>query len=157
MDKIIYRIANLADLEQLVPLRVLMQSEVNGLKVSDVPLAYHDSVRNELLNLLSSDSFFAAVAESHQQLIAMNALITYKKLPSIRGGGSGRIGYISSVYTRPEWRQKGIATELMHLVIKKSQELGLESLNLGTTELGKGVYERIGFKPAKYLALELKL
>ena len=60
------------------------------------------------------------------------------------------VGYVSNVYTLPQNRKKGLATQLMELLISHSKSLGLSKLHLGTTEDGKGVYQRVGFDKVKF-------
>lgn len=50
-----------------------------------------------------------------------------------------------------------IAGELMKLVVKQARLNGLDKLHLYATDTGRGVYERVGFRPPRFASLELKL
>jgi GNAT superfamily N-acetyltransferase len=60
------------------------------------------------------------------------------------------------VYTLPEWRGRGIAGELMKLLVEHARSRQAEKLHLGATELGQGVYERVGFRAPSFMSLELR-
>jgi GNAT superfamily N-acetyltransferase len=79
----------------------------------------------------------------------------YRKPPAI-GFRSGLVGHVSNVYTRPEWRAKGLGTKLMQLLVDYARERDFDRLHLTATELGKGIYERVGFKPPRFPAFDLK-
>ncbi len=152
----IYRLATVDDLAQLVELRVLMQREVNNPKESDVGPAYLEAVHNYFAQNLSSGGYVSAVAEIGGKLVSANGLVIYTKPPSVNGG-TGRMGYLSNVYTRSEVRGRGIASELMKLITEYARLNGVDRLHLGATDLGKGVYLRAGFQPPRFTPLELRL
>jgi len=152
----VFRLATLNDLEQLVSLRVLMQKDVRGIQVDEVDAQYLAAVRKYFVESFQGGSYYSVVAESEGQLVSANGLVIYRKPPSL-GGGTGYMGYVSNVYTLPEWRGRGIATELMKALVQKARLLGIDKLQLGATELGQGVYGRVGFKPVGIPAFELKL
>lgn len=154
MTKPTFRLATTSDLDQLVELRLLMQKEVNS--PEQIASDYAQSLRNYFDSNLSNGSYLSAVAEVDSQLVSANGLVIYSKPPSVNGG-TGRMGYISNVYTRPEWRGHGFAHSLIKVLIEHARSNHIDKLHLGTTELGKGVYERAGFTTPRFPHLELKL
>ncbi len=62
----------------------------------------------------------------------------------------GRYAEIYGVYTTPEYRGQGLATELMKLAMVRAKELGLSVITLEASSMGKGLYERLGFIPDTY-------
>lgn len=50
-----------------------------------------------------------------------------------------------NVYTVPEYRRQGIATEMLKMIIGLSKEKSISRLELSATEKGKGLYEKLGF------------
>jgi ribosomal protein S18 acetylase RimI-like enzyme len=156
MQKIKFRMATADDVDQLIGLRILMQCEVHHKSTDQVDSEYRQVLRDYFIQNLQSGIYASAVADNDGCLVSANGLIIYQKPPSITGG-RGLTGYISNVYTLPEFRKRGIASELMNLLIKYSQDSGLDKLHLGATEDGKDVYERVGFKFPTSAPLELKL
>jgi GNAT superfamily N-acetyltransferase len=133
-----------------------MQTEVNTPDAARDGAAYREAVREYLVRSLADGTYFSAVAEAGGGLVAANGLVTFLKPPTILGG-TGRIGYISNVYTLPEWRGQGIAGRLIELLIERARQDGVDKLILTATDLGKGVYERVGFKPPRFASYELRL
>lgn len=156
MSKPDCRLATLDDVAQLVELRILMQKEVNPSNAAAIDPGYPDAVRQFFVHGISSGSYVSAVAESNGQLVSSNGLIVYSKPPSITGG-VGKVGYISNVYTLPEWRGRGVASDLMRLIVAYAKRARLDKLHLGATDSGIGVYERVGFKAPRFPQLEMKL
>jgi GNAT superfamily N-acetyltransferase len=156
MPNPVFRLATLSDLPQLVELRVLMQKEVNNPSEKESGSAYVQSVTHYFERNLRNESYVSAVAVVDGKLVSANGLVVYSKPPSVTGG-TGQVGYVTNVYTLPEWRGRGIAGELMKLVVEHARSNGVDKLHLGATDSGKGVYKRVGFKPPRFVPLELKL
>jgi GNAT superfamily N-acetyltransferase len=64
-------------------------------------------------------------------------------------------GYIWGVYVEPEWRQQGIASQLMQEAIAYLKSIGCTRAVLNAAPMGKGVYERLGFSSGNLMQLEL--
>lgn len=64
-----------------------------------------------------------------------------------------------NVYTRPEFRRRGLATEVQKLMIADAKTLGLSNLELGAADQGAPVCRKFGFgaESPGLLAMELKL
>lgn len=133
-----------------------MQKEVNPAGAAAMAPDYPETVARYFTDAISNGSYVSAVAELDGRLVSANGLIIYNKPPSITDG-IGRVGYISNVYTRPELRGRGIAGELMNLIVDYAREAKLDKLHLGATDSGLGVYERVGFKAPGFPQLEMKL
>jgi GNAT superfamily N-acetyltransferase len=155
MNKIVYRLATSNDIDQLVKLRVLMQKEVHQATDDNVDSDYLTGVEKYFKRTINAGSYYSAVAEINGELVAATGLVVYEKPPSLKGR-SGRVGYITNVYTLPEYRKQGIASKLMELTANQAKKDGVDKLHLWSTDDGKGVYERVGFTPIKLASLELK-
>jgi GNAT superfamily N-acetyltransferase len=156
MSKYNFRIATLNDLDPLIELRILMQEEVNGAVPEASKASYREKLRSYFTDEMSNGSYFSAVAEVDGKIVSCNGMCIYRKPPSITGG-TGWVGYISNVYTKPEFRGKRLASELMKRIIDQARQLGVDKLHLGASEMGKGVYERVGFGKPRFVPLDLKL
>ncbi len=64
-----------------------------------------------------------------------------------------------NVYTRPEFRRRGLATEVQKLMIADVKTLGLSNLELGAADQGTPVCRKFSFgaESPGLLAMELKL
>jgi len=56
----------------------------------------------------------------------------------------------------PEFRNRGIASELMKLLITFAKNSGATKIHLGTTDDGRKLYEKHGFKDLAIPGLELR-
>jgi GNAT superfamily N-acetyltransferase len=65
---------------------------------------------------------------------------------ALRIDKAGR-GYVMSVYTRPSYRHRGIASRLLGLLLEEARARGLGRLSLHPTADGLPLYLRFGFKP----------
>ena len=156
MSKLIFRQAILSDVPQLVRLRILMQTEVNSADIKNIPKNFEAIATQYFSESLKDQSYYSAVAECDGSLVSANGLVIYKKPPSFPGV-SGIVGYVTNVYTMPEYRKKGISGELMKLLVEYAKAANVSGLHLGATESGKSIYENVGFRPPRHEALELKL
>ena len=58
---------------------------------------------------------------------------------------SGKKAYIMNMYTRPEYRRKGIAGKTLELLIRDSKAKGITAISLEATDMGRALYEKYGF------------
>ncbi len=65
-----------------------------------------------------------------------------------------RRGMVSSVYTLPEYRRKGISRKLMLMLIAHAKELQIRRLVLWASEMGRPLYEGLGFEPSHGMELD---
>ena len=59
---------------------------------------------------------------------------------------SGKLGILSSMYTDPNYRRLGIATELLDRVVKEAKEYGCGTIYITASDMGVKLYEAYGFK-----------
>lgn len=58
---------------------------------------------------------------------------------------TGRKAYIMNMYTRPEYRRKGIAYKTLDLLVKEAKDRGITAISLEATAMGRPLYEKYGF------------
>lgn len=151
-----FRLATANDLASLVELRILLQKEVNNPSDEAVGTDYIGSLSRYFEQSLRNGTYVSAVTDIDGKLVSANGLVVYRKPPSVVGG-TGQVGYVTNVYTLPEWRRRGFATELMKLLVEYARLKGVDKLHLGATDSGKSVYQRVGFESPSSTPLELRL
>ena len=57
-----------------------------------------------------------------------------------------QLAWIGMVLTHPEYRRRGFAKQLVMRAIEYAKELGVPSIKLDATELGRPLYESLGFR-----------
>ncbi|GAA5514533.1 hypothetical protein Dcar01_03289 [Deinococcus carri] len=63
---------------------------------------------------------------------------------------------VVNVWTHPGWRRQGLARELVMRCLQAARERGITRVSLGTSEMGRGLYEGLGFR-ARGTEMELVL
>lgn len=57
---------------------------------------------------------------------------------------------VVNVFTAPEWRRQGVARTLLEEALRAAQMRGIRTLNLGTTEQARSLYEELGFSASPH-------
>lgn len=60
-------------------------------------------------------------------------------------GTSGKMGLLSSMYTNPDYRRKGIARELLSRVVQDAKEYGCGTVQITASDMGVKLYTDFGF------------
>jgi len=58
---------------------------------------------------------------------------------------SGKLGLLSSMFTRPEYRRMGIAKELLDRVVGEARNYGCGSVHITASDMGVKLYTAYGF------------
>ena len=58
---------------------------------------------------------------------------------------SGCKAYIMNMYTKPEYRRKGIANNTLKLLVEDARSRGINEISLEATQMGRPLYEKFGF------------
>ena len=58
---------------------------------------------------------------------------------------SGRLGLLSSMFTDPEYRRKGIAKELLRRVVEEARNYGCGAVHITASDMGVKLYTDFGF------------
>jgi GNAT superfamily N-acetyltransferase len=151
--------------------------KIRAADVSDVPTLIHhrymmwwDMGRREekalrLMETAANEYFQAAVAEgSYVGFLAENASgaviggggIVVSAWPGVLGQRQPRRAMILNMYVEPDHRRQGIARALMEKMIAWCQENEFASVGLHASDQGRGLYEKLGFKPTIEMRLELR-
>jgi predicted GNAT family acetyltransferase len=64
-------------------------------------------------------------------------------------------GFIGDVYTYPEYRRQGKATDLTEKVIAWLKKKEVKEIRLFASEAGRDIYESLGFKQSDEMILQL--
>ena len=102
---------------------------------------------------------FAFTAALPDGTLAANAILLCTEKPANPFFPNGRDGTVLGVYTMPQYRRKGLAAELMKLLIAEGRAQSLSRITLSATDAGRPVYEKLGFslKRSHYSDMALTL
>ena len=136
---------------------VLCSLRIQQLKDEGIP--QNDSIDTELTRYfeeqMRSDMFVEYVKEENGAIIASGAVIFFQFPPTFTNAKGVR-GYITNMYTHPSYRGKGIASEILKLLIEEARGRGVAKLFLSSSVYGRPVYEKHGFKQSEsWMELEI--
>jgi len=70
------------------------------------------------------------------------------------GNLTGRIGYVMNLYTEPAHRRRDLARRIMVAVLEHLRAAGVRMLALHATEIGRPLYESLGFVASNEMRLQ---
>ena len=141
-----YRPAAIGDLNQLVTLRCAFLREAVPEEPVDDPIA--DAIRGYFEKSLADGSFSAFIAEATGRIIATSGMVIHHHPPT-RRNPTGKIAYIMNMYTLPEFRRRGIATELLKRLAESARAAHCRRVCLHALVGTRDFYGRCGFEPVK--------
>ena len=151
----ISRMAVIDDIPVLVGLRKQQLIDEGLPQVSGVDTDIDEQLVDYFTSAMIDASFVGWVMEDGGEIIATSGLCFYT-LPPNFSNPTGRTAYVTNMYTKPEYRCKGIATTLLGLVIGEARSRGYNVIRLHASEYGKSIYMRAGFVDSDgYMALRL--
>jgi GNAT superfamily N-acetyltransferase len=153
------RLATVADIPTLVSHRHRMFEDMDALKgvrrdragFDAMDAAYAGQLRYEI----PAGSTRVWVIEHAGQIAASGALKLTDWLPRPDGSRRGLV-YIHSVYTEPAYRRQGLARRILTAIIDYCRDNGWPRLSLHASELGRGLYEELGFHTTNEMRLVLE-
>lgn len=143
---ITYRKATLADLEELVRLRIEFLKEVQNVETRQYSEeALRISLREYLSKSMQNDEFVAWLAIAENEIIATSGLVFFQITPGFTLI-DGKIAYILNIYTLPQWRGKGVGKQIFDCILQEAVNRGYKRVSLHASDDGRPVYEKFGFR-----------
>ena len=138
------RQANLEDIDKLSTLRVEHQ-KAEGKEEYDCDDIILQKNAKLFLNRHLNNDYFCFIKEINNEIIAKCAIQIIEYLP-LYTNLSGKIGYVSNVYTKEKFRNKGIQKELMKECIDFLKSKNISKAELGTSNpIAINLYKKFGF------------
>ncbi|MFQ5977749.1 MAG: GNAT family N-acetyltransferase [Candidatus Heimdallarchaeota archaeon] len=154
-DNIVIRQATIADLSDLVRLRRMM-FEAMGF---DDPAQLHAAdlaAADYFAEAIPDGKFFGWLAIMSNGEAAASGGVTIDHHPPGPTNLSGQIGYIMNLVTIPQYRRQGIARRIMQTMLRWLADRGVTTLALHATEVGRPMYEELGFVDSNEMRLRLQ-
>ncbi len=113
------------------------------------------ALRDHYLRHLADSTFFSWVAFADGRMVATSGLSIVEKPPYF-GCPTGKIGLVSSMYTKPAWRRQGIARDLLFRIVDEARAQGCGAVQITASDAGVPLYQSVGFvRNANFLQLAL--
>lgn len=142
MNKIIYRKTTKADMKILMKLRLEMLREVNGLSGE---YEYDENFISESRRYFESGEHTTVIASDGETLVGC-ASLSYTWIMPTFSHPTGNRAHLMNVYTRADYRRRGISKKMVEILIDEAKENGVTEISLDATEIGRPLYESLGFK-----------
>ena len=146
--ELVLKRAEVADAALLAEMRLEMRRER---ETATCRLAEEEFYRRNLeffRTHLADGSFISYIAWAGDNAAACSGLSLQVHPPTYENP-SGRHGYITNMYTRPEWRKRGIAKMLVDKLVEAAKAAGCAQLFLNASPMGRPLYIRYGFEPVE--------
>jgi GNAT superfamily N-acetyltransferase len=140
------RLATLDDIEALVSLRIQL------LEANDA--SFDGGLRAWLRTHLADGSFLAWIAEDAGAVVPASGLTVLDR-PPYPGNATGLAGYVTNMYARPAYRRRGLARQLLEVLIAHAYQVGIRRLFLEASREGQPLYEEFGFRLTRGMELVL--
>lgn len=139
--KLEYRRLAREDLPVFIRIRLTQLQEEGAAPVVDLEPALWDYY----IRHMADGTFVAWVAVDGGEIVATSGMSFVEK-PPYYGCPSGRLGLLSSMYTRPAYRRQGIARHLLEQVVREAREYGCGTVQVTASDQGVLLYTDFGFR-----------
>lgn len=93
---------------------------------------------------MADGTFVSWLALDGKNIIGTSGMSFVEKPPYF-GCPNGKIGLLSSMFTEPQYRRKGIAKELLSRVVNEAREYGCGVIQITASDMGVKLYTDFGF------------
>lgn len=135
-----YRKLTAADLETFITTRINQLREEGAAGETDLRPALLDYYTRHM----ADGTFVSWVAEYGGEIVGTSG-ISFVEKPPYYGCPSGKIGLLSSMYTHPSYRRRGIAKKLLSLVVEEARNYGCGTVQITASDMGVLLYTDFGF------------
>ena len=123
-----------------------IQMRINQLReegaTEDVDLA--PALRDYYVRHMADGSFVSWIAMDGEKIVGTSGMSFVEKPPYF-GCPSGKMGLLSSMFTDPDCRRKGIAKELLSRVVDEARKYGCGTVQITASDMGVLLYTSFGF------------
>lgn len=135
-----YRRLSKEYLETFIQMRITQLREEGAKEEIDLAPALRDYYDRHM----ADGTFVSWIAFDGEKIIGTSGMSFVEKPPYF-GCPSGKMGLLSSMYTDPEYRRRGIAKELLDRVVKEARNYGCGTVQITASDMGVKLYSAYGF------------
>ena len=142
--KFTYKTATIEDLDVLIKTRIEVLRAANKLDERvDMSLVEKES-SDYYKKALADGSHVAVLVYDGERFVGAGGVSFYTVMPTYHNT-SGKKAYIMNMYTKPEYRRKGIAYKTLDILVDACKKRNITHITLEATEMGRALYEKYGF------------
>ena len=136
-----YRKLTAEDLDPFIRMRIAQLREEGAREELDLVPALKDYYRRHL----KDGTFVSWLAVDGEKIVGTSGMSFVEKPPYF-SCPNGRIGLLSSMYTDPAYRRRGIARELLGRALEEARAYGCGSEQITASDMGVLLYSDFGFQ-----------
>lgn len=142
MSEIRYINTTKADIELLMQVRLEMLRVVNNLSDEYV---FDETLVAESRKYFENGNQTTILALDDEKVVGCASLSYIRIMPTF-SHPTGIRAHLMNVYTKSEYRRKGISKRMVGMLINEAKEKGVTEISLDATEMGRPLYETLGFE-----------
>lgn len=131
-------------LNDFIDMRMTLFSELGEVSETEDTTQLRLATTQYFLSNIEENLLCWAV-EVDDKIVSIASLNLFTRIPYL-DNLSGREGYILNIYTRPNYRKRGLAGKLVNIIIDYAKENEIKRLWLNSSEQGKSLYISHGFE-----------
>lgn len=139
------------ELDTFIQMRIRQLREEGATEDIDLVPALQDYYNRHMCE----GTFVSWLAMDGDRIVGTSGMSFVEKPPYF-GCPSGKMGLLSSMFTDPEYRRKGIAKELLSRVVEEARAYGCGTVQITASDMGVLLYTDFGFvKNGNFMQLKL--
>lgn len=139
-----FRKATINDVRQLVELRKKQLIDEGSYVEKDID----EELEKYFFFSIENEALVVWIASQNGNIIATCGVCFFQYPPTF-SNVTGKVAYITNVYTLETYRKQGIATKLLELIMEEIMIRKYKLVRLHALSQGKSLYEKIGFIDAE--------
>lgn len=128
------------ELDVFISMRIKQLREEGATEDIDLVPNLKDYYRRHM----GDGTFVSWLAMDGDKIVGTSGMSFVEKPPYF-GCPSGKIGLLSSMFTDPDYRRKGIAKELLSRVVEEARNYGCGVVQITASDMGVLLYTDFGF------------
>lgn len=144
---IVYRKLSEKDLGTIIEMRIDQLTEEYKAEGRVVPegVDLKTSLMDFYTRNMAAGTYVSWLALDGDKIVGTSGM-SFAEKPPYFTCPTGRLGILSSMYTDPDYRRMGIATQLLDRVVNEAKEYGCGTIYITASNMGVKLYEAYGFK-----------
>lgn len=138
--EIVYRKLTEKELDTFIQMRIRQLREEGATEDIDLVPSLQDYYKRHM----ADKTFVSWLALDGEKIVGTSGMSFVEKPPYF-GCPSGKMGILSSMFTDPDYRRKGIAKELLTRVVNEAREYGCGTVQITASDMGVLLYTDFGF------------
>ena len=145
--KIIYKKLAASELDAFIDMRITQLTEeyTSSGRIVPTDVDLQSALKDYYNRHLADGTFVSWLAMEGNKIIGTSGMSFVEKPPYF-GCPTGKLGLLSSMYTDPAYRRRGIAKELLNRVVEEARSYGCGAVHITASDMGVRLYTAYGFK-----------